>query len=739
MSAIAAAHPPPTDSLATSLRRKVLLTVLTSVLMYGVAEQDVALTLTLLVAAIAGWLYTETGTRRGVPRWATGLVLLGILAGAVVRSLHGVPMVSAFSTFLASIVVLKLWERREPRDYGQLFSLCVFLVIGAALTATSLWLGLGLLVMMPLLASGVMTYQVFAARARAQARSHAFPHPPDNPLRGIVPMTLFTLVVGTIIAVAVFVLVPRGEGYQRLLAMRGPAVGRQTGFTDRVDLDQGGLVTESQATVMEVGIYAEGADQPLGSSYQTHYLRGLVLDTYERGVWHSNNLDDVLRRRVRHERQPYQVADTDPSREVIVQHVVPRVPATTFAPVFGLTRTLSASFHRLPAKDGEFGKVDLLVDERTGTLMYMVPPGSQAWYRVRSQAGEVWSEAAWTRNDVRGESSQLVRELAERILGDAGLDPDPETRPTSEDAAAARALESYLRSRYQYTLESASPPKNREPTEWFLFTTRRGHCEHFASALAVLCRSVGIEARLAAGYLVNEFNPTKGVYTVRAADAHAWVEVRTGADGWRTFDATPPSELSRLHEQRRGIAGTLGRWLDSMESTWNSRVATFDAVAQARLLGRRQGERAWNAALSDRIRRIMSKARGEEDRPPSASALLWKTLWALLSFLAAGFGAWALLRQVKSTRGPRAWGLTPRAAALHAAVERALEPALGKRPAWQPLKAWASTAGPEAADLADIVYRWGFGDDAPHPSDVKRARMLVQSLAALSRARAGRM
>src|SRR5262249_57890506 len=119
-----------------------------------------------------------------------------------------------------------------------------------------------------------------------------------------------------------------------------------------------------------------------------------------------------------------------------------------------------------------------------------------------------------------------------------------------EDGRASRVFETYLRTNYEYTLSPGSVPLGQSPTEYFLFTLKRGHCEYFASALAAMCRSVGIEARVVAGYLANEYHPDRDSYIVRASDAHAWVEVNTGPGGWQRRDATPADTLRSLQNTR---------------------------------------------------------------------------------------------------------------------------------------------------------------------------------------------
>ena len=130
---------------------------------------------------------------------------------------------------------------------------------------------------------------------------------------------------------------------------------------------------------------------------------------------------------------------------------------------------------------------------------------------------------------------ERVGELAERITADS---------TTSYDKV--KAIESYLRERYQYSLDSPVPDAGRDAVDHFLFDTRVGFCEQFASATTVMLRTLGIPARVVAGYTTGEKNPFTGYYEVRASDAHSWIEVWFPRFGWYEFDPTfaiPPAEV----------------------------------------------------------------------------------------------------------------------------------------------------------------------------------------------------
>jgi transglutaminase-like putative cysteine protease len=111
----------------------------------------------------------------------------------------------------------------------------------------------------------------------------------------------------------------------------------------------------------------------------------------------------------------------------------------------------------------------------------------------------------------------------------------------------AIALETHLRTRYEYSLATVFTSQNRTPLSEFLFETKSGHCEFFAAALAVMLRSQGIPTRLATGYSATTYNPITGRYEIRVLDGHAWVEGWID-DAWMLLEPTPFYPLPQPQE-----------------------------------------------------------------------------------------------------------------------------------------------------------------------------------------------
>ncbi|MDD9936477.1 MAG: transglutaminaseTgpA domain-containing protein [Myxococcales bacterium] len=130
------------------------------------------------------------------------------------------------------------------------------------------------------------------------------------------------------------------------------------------------------------------------------------------------------------------------------------------------------------------------------------------------------------------------------------------TRDHQGAAAQLAALADRLRRDYRYSL-TFERERGVDPVLDFLKTHREGHCEYFASAMALLARSLDIPTRVIGGYRVVERNPLGDYYIVREQHAHAWVEAWLPGQGWQTYDPTPASDQPSLAMQTPWLSGIL--------------------------------------------------------------------------------------------------------------------------------------------------------------------------------------
>lgn len=122
---------------------------------------------------------------------------------------------------------------------------------------------------------------------------------------------------------------------------------------------------------------------------------------------------------------------------------------------------------------------------------------------------------------------ERVRTLANQI-----------TQGNDNNYDRAMAIQDYLRREIAYNEKIAAPPEGADGVDYVLFESKEGYCDYYASAMAVMARSLGIPARIVAGYAQGEFEPELGIYRVREANAHSWVEVFFPGLGWIEFEPT---------------------------------------------------------------------------------------------------------------------------------------------------------------------------------------------------------
>jgi hypothetical protein len=183
----------------------------------------------------------------------------------------------------------------------------------------------------------------------------------------------------------------------------------------------------------------------------------------------------------------------------------------------------------------------------------------------------------------------------------------------------ARAIEKYLRRNYGYTLQLLSAEVS-DPLANFLFERRKGHCEYFASAMAVMLRAVGIPSRVVTGFASGVYNPLTGWQVVRASDAHSWVEAWIAGHGWMTYDPTPPDPSA----VQNALMARAALFFDAAEQFWQDWILSYDLERQIALASRvQQSSRGAKMHWLDRIPGwFANAARSSSGYAPAAAVLM---------------------------------------------------------------------------------------------------------------------
>jgi transglutaminase-like putative cysteine protease len=281
----------------------------------------------------------------------------------------------------------------------------------------------------------------------------------------------------------------------------------------------------------------------------------------------------------------------------------------------------------------------------------------------------------------------------------------------ASDLEKAQAVERRLRSGYGYTLDL---PRRRpaDPLADFLFTRKKGHCEYFASSMAVLLRSQGIPARLATGFEGGIYNQLTNLWLIRSSDAHAWVEAWIPGRGWTTFDPTPPGPAPNST-----VATRLALYLDAADGLWREWVVSYDPSHQGSLMDRVQHSAArlglrWFDTLSD-AQTFWDGPRGKWLRRISPRVLAAVGLGVLLWLAAApAIRALGMRRRVRRVR--RGQAAAGDAALLYRRMLQVLKRRGYQKPPWfTPLEFAASLPrtplGSTAGEFTAAYNAWRFG------------------------------
>lgn len=485
------------------------------------------------------------------PKWLRIAIALLVMLGvlATYRTLNGL---QAGTAFLVIMGAMKLLETRNTRDLTVVIFVAYFLLFAGFLYNQSLLRLPWMLGTAWLLTVTLMRTHQTTPMTIGEATS----------------LTGRMLLQALPLAVALFLLFPRLPGQFWAVPARG---GATSGLSDTLSPGDVSELSLSDATAFRVKF--DGQPPPPSQ----RYWRGPVLHDFDGRTWRRS------------------------------QGFYPQQPITATGPAYSYRVTLEPHNRRWvfgldAVTDWPDERARLTFDRQ---LLAGAPIAAPTSFTLSSNTGYEFVGAlpAGIRNlDTHtGDGNPRSKQMALELMARSG----------SPAAFVQEILNKFRDEEYFYTLE---PPRlEADSVDDFLFNTRRGFCEHFASAFTFLARAAGIPARVVAGYQGGEFNPMGGYLIVRQSDAHAWSEVWLEGRGWVRVDPTAAVAPERIE---RGMQAALpenepvpGRLLnqfdtlvtlrlawDAINTAWNDSVVEFGAGHQRALLDRLGIENAdWEA------------------------------------------------------------------------------------------------------------------------------------------------
>jgi protein-glutamine gamma-glutamyltransferase len=586
--------------------------------------------------AVAGSGYLDAPT---IALTTTGLLLRAVLIGGLFRwnlsdRLTTIVTIAYAAFFVADyfwlsrdflaatvhllffLAVMKILTAKSNRDYLYTAVIAFLELLAAAILSVNLnfflFLALYLLFAIAALTSGEIRRSIDHSAVTARSGLKSF-YPRLSLLSGLVTLGILTLTAG------LFFILPRTAeaAFSRLIGHRVFL----PGFSNQVNLGDIGEIKTSSRPMMHIRM--ESA-QPVGPMK----WRGVALRDFDGKRW------------------------TNPSRKpemipVENEHVVLAPPGL---PPPGRRINYHVELEALENDTLFFAGTPEILDLRARTL-YRSDTGN---FRLGHAVPQGFRYDVFSLLDTPPERAPVLypppvlplaaRELYLQLPTLDGRIADLArsfAAGATSDLTRARAVERHLRSDYAYTLEL--PDREvADPVANFLFARRKGHCEYFASSMAVMLRSLGIPARLATGFQSGVYNSVSDLWLVRASDAHSWVEAWIPGYGWTTFDPTPADPNAG------GLAlfTRLALYLDAADTFWQEWVMTYDLVRQGTLAYRmeqgaqRVGIRWFDAAAAVR-------SGWKRYAAGWVSSLGWHVLAWPAGLAALGFAAKPLVRLMR--------------------------------------------------------------------------------------------
>jgi transglutaminase-like putative cysteine protease len=527
--------------------------------------------------------------------WSVGVLLVSavLIFGSVFRG--GLDLVVASCTFAFLVTAHRLLSAPTAGTDSQVHLTSLLTITGGAALSGELWFGLCL--------------WVFAVAATLSMGLLVLEGPKpfegDLPVRPALQRLSFGVTCALLGGVLFFVFFPRLSW--NIAGRRAtPGLGGTTGMSDRVRLGGGGDIKTSPRIVLRATITPDP-----GTAQLDQYWVGRTFDSFDGREWSGRGKARPAAQQVTLER--------------------------------GSVKMIDQQIELLPGYDSRT-LVALQTPVMFSNALTMGTSGSQRTALIRIENEEVhFADAAnaylYHAFSLAPSERRKPQELDD-VARFTHLPPiDPRVgalagqviKGERDPQAAGALLVSYLQREYVYTLEL--PGEVADPLADFLFERKQGHCEHFATALAVLLRTQGFAARVVAGFFGGE--RVGDAYVVRAGDAHAWTQVFAPGVGWVTLDATPDS-------QRGAQPSAVLEWITTawarLDGLWRSQVVDYTFQDQL-----------------DLARSLVRPPRGSAsstEEPGSASARLPPVAW--LAAAAVGLGVFAAARFLSRRRGDRA-------------------------------------------------------------------------------------
>ena len=475
------------------------------------------------IALFYGYYRLMTGMSQA-PKWSVSLL------SVITLILFLIDFFGVSDDYLLSVAnltiffqAIKSFDLREPWDHLQVcFMSLLQLIITSELTHSIAFGVLFILFLVALVDAIVLAHFIKSGLgAKISVR------------RILIRISLLTFFLTCII----FIVTPRitgglwGKAHQKGI--------KTAGFSEKVDFGSFGDVKLDPTVVMRVELSS--------NSRGPYYWRGMTLDYFDGVSWRevATKKSLIFKRDGFFTIRPF-------SKEKAVIQKIYLEPIDTDV-IFGLSEIAAL----------EVNARAINVDEAQAVFL-PYKKGKEVYYTVYS-INELPSGDSRSRPYLQVPGGMgKVRQLAFTV-----------TSGKNDELGKARAVENYLRDNYTYSLNTSEPPLDMRPIEDFLFHSKKGYCEHYATAMVMMLRLIGIPSRIVNGFYGGEPNAFGGYMIVRQSDAHSWVEAVIDKK-WMRFDPTPAVYA--------GPPSKVSLYLDMLRMKWNRYVVSFSSLDQREIM-----------------------------------------------------------------------------------------------------------------------------------------------------------
>jgi protein-glutamine gamma-glutamyltransferase len=566
----------------------VLLTVATTILSGDATDSRVDWFSPALVAAVGALAFftVDQNPRWGLPRELANVLALGTLGLLYLEyKIEDNELIRCLGHWITYLLMIKCFLPKTSRDDWTLFLLGLMqILIGSVINqGDTLGAWLFLWSMLAVWVLGQFFLQRESRRfepVEVSAGISAQP-PQRDPYRGLfdvpyVAATLRVLALTLLLGGFFFLLLPRQAGATRSRGSNAMAK-HLTGFDEEVELGQLGEILENDSVVMSVA-FADEDGKPVHPPAEPLW-RGVALSQYEKRRWKrqsQRSMQMVVSMKA--------FTNNGPVKRDVIRQIIklePNDSAILFAmrPVLDMSAGSSRLTPFLNPVDGS-----IMRPETRGSYDYEILSDLD----VDSPQDDETAPSPALMELLLGIPESLKARFRQMTVP---IIQNVQAKVTDMTRAKARALESYLREsgEFGYTLDMKVVDSSLDPVEDFLVNRKEGHCEYFASALALLLRSIDIPSRVINGFKGGDWNELTLTMNVRQKHAHSWVEAYIGQDAtdrpiWITLDPTPGTDRDQSVAQVGSVSGGLRTMTDMLRYVWVFYILGYDSSRQNRLL-----------------------------------------------------------------------------------------------------------------------------------------------------------